>query len=89
MNDILKNTDIQQIAEKGATIYERVKDNYGQEEKGKFVAIEVESGKVYLGCTSAEALEIARKNHPDKVFYVVKIGFDFAESMAEYFTGIH
>ena len=34
-------------------------------------------------------IDFIKANYPDKVFYVVKIGFDFAESMAEYFTGIH
>lgn len=87
-DDLIKHADIQKIAEEGAKIYEHIKANYDPKEKGKFLAIDIDSGKDYLGNTSIEALELARKNHPDKVFYVVKIGFDFAESMAEYFTGM-
>lgn len=84
--DLIKKTDIQKIAEDGAKIYAQIKINYDPKEKGKFLAIEIDSKNVYLGNTSAEALELARQNHPNKVFYVVKIGFDVAETMAQCFT---
>lgn len=48
------------------------------------MAIDIDSKKTYLGITSVEALELARQNHPNKVFYVVKIGFDVAETMAKF-----
>ena len=80
--DLIKKTDIQKIAEEGAKIYGEIKVNYDPKEKGKFLAIDIDSREVYLGNTSAEAVELARQNHPDKVFYVVKIGFDVAETMA-------
>lgn len=80
--DLIKQADIQKIAEEGAKIYEEIKVNYDPKEKGKFLAIDIDSKKAYLGNTSAEAVELARQNHPDKVFYVVKIGFDVAETMA-------
>jgi hypothetical protein len=84
--ELIKEADIQEIAEKGAKIYERIKVRYEPKENGKFLAIEIESEKEYLGNTSAEALELARENHPKKVFYVVKIGFDVAETMAKSFV---
>lgn len=84
--DLIKQVDIQRIAEEGAKIYEQVKAKYDPQEKGKFLAIDIESKDVYLGTTSAEALELAREQHPNKVFYVVKIGFDVAETMAQSFT---
>ncbi|MFH1252761.1 MAG: hypothetical protein V1664_00285 [Candidatus Uhrbacteria bacterium] len=84
--ELLKKTDIQKIAEEGSRIYEQIKVNYDPKEKGKFLAIEIESKNVYLGNTSAETLELARQNQPNKIFYVVKIGFDVAETMAQSFT---
>ncbi|MFH1129513.1 MAG: hypothetical protein V1686_02140 [Patescibacteria group bacterium] len=81
-NDLIKNVNIQDIAEKGTKIYEEIKGQYESVNIGRFLAIEIESKKVYLGNTSAEAVELARQNHPDKVFYVVKIGFDVVETMA-------
>lgn len=83
--DLIKQADIQKIAEEGSKIYDKIKVNYDPKERGKFLAIDIDSEKAYLGNTSAEALELARQNHPDKVFYVVKIGFDVAETMARSF----
>ena len=84
--ELLKKVDIRKIAEDGAKIYKQVKVNYDPKEKGKFLAIEIENEKIYLGNTSAEAMELARQNHPDKVFYIVKIGYDTAETLAQFFT---
>lgn len=86
-DELLKTVDIQKIAEEGGKIYEQVKTSYEPNENGKFLAIDIDSRKTYLSNTSAEALELARQNHPHKVFYVVKIGFDVAETMAKSFTG--
>lgn len=84
--ELIKKADIQKIAEEGAKIYEQVKVKYDPQERGKFLAIEIESKDAYLGNTSAEALELARQSHPNKVFYVVKIGFEVAETMAQAFA---
>ncbi|RJO59117.1 hypothetical protein C4546_03895 [Candidatus Parcubacteria bacterium] len=83
--ELIKKADIQKIAEKGAAIYQKVKVQFEPKENGKFLAIDIDSENTYLGNTSAEALELARKNHPDKVFYVVKIGFESAETLARSF----
>lgn len=49
---------------------------------GEFLAIDIESKQSFLGKMSSEAVEKARKEHPNKVFYVVKIGHSVAETMA-------
>lgn len=79
---ITKRTNIQKIAEKGAKIYESIKSRYEPAQNGKFLAIDVNSKDTYTGNTSSEAVELARKAHPNKVFYVVKIGFSAAETLA-------
>jgi len=84
-DELIKKANIQKIAEEGAKIYDQIKINYDPKERDKFLAIDIDSKKTYLGNTSAEALELARQNHPNKVFYVVKIGFDVAETMARTF----
>jgi hypothetical protein len=88
-NDLLKDADIQKIADKGARIYDRIKIKYEPHDNGKFLAIDVDSEKEYLGNTSAEALTLARAKHPNKVFYVVKIGFNVVETMAKSFLEKH
>ncbi|MFH1890063.1 MAG: hypothetical protein ABIJ91_00620 [Candidatus Kuenenbacteria bacterium] len=83
--ELIKQADIQKIAQRGSEIYEGIKVKYDPKEKGKFLAIDIDSENVYLADTSAEALELAREMHPNKVFYVLKIGFDVAETMAKSF----
>lgn len=80
--DLIKKADIQKIAAEGAKIYATIRLRYGPAHNGKFLAIDIESQKVYTGQTSSEAVELARKAHPNKVFYVVKIGFSVAETLA-------
>lgn len=79
----LLQSDIQKIAEQGANIYARIKHQFDPKERGKFLAIDIESQQTYLGETSAEALGLARAEHPTNIFYVVKIGYDVAETMAQ------
>lgn len=83
--DLMKKTDLAKIAREGSVIYERVRKDYETEHLGEFLAIEIESGKVYLAPNSADAMVAARAAHPEKVFYVVKIGFEAAETMANLF----
>ena len=81
-DELIKKANIQKIAEKGAKIYESIRLQYEPVENGKFLAIDIESKDIYIGNTSSEVVELARKVHPNKVFYVVKIGFSAAETLA-------
>lgn len=81
-NDLIKKSDIQKIAVAGAKIYNTIKSQYEPVQSGKFLAIDIESNDVFIGNTSSEAVELARKAHPNKIFYVVKIGFSAAETLA-------
>jgi hypothetical protein len=80
--ELIKKTDIQKIAEEGTKIYESIKLQYEPAQNGKFLAIDIESKDTFIGNTSSEAVELARKTHSNKVFYVVKIGFSAAETLA-------
>lgn len=82
MSDLIKKANIQKIAEDGAKIYEKVKSQYEPQKNGKFLAIETKGKDVFVGDSSSEAVESARKAHPNKVFYVVKIGHSAAETLA-------
>lgn len=82
MTELAKSQPFQDIAEKGAALYRGMKNNYEPVNNGKFLAIEVEAQKVFMGATSGEALDQARAACPGKLFYVVKIGFDSAETLA-------
>lgn len=80
--ELIKTKNLEEIAEKGTAIYEKVKDQYQPQENGKFLAIDTETGKVYFGESGTDAIELARMEHPDTVFYLVKIGHSFVETIA-------
>ena len=85
--ELLKRTNLHHIATEGNKIYEKVKGEYEKESnKGKFLAIDIESKNGYLATTSAQAIVMAKAQHPNNVFFVVKIGFDAAETMAHLFS---
>ncbi|KKQ17979.1 MAG: hypothetical protein US31_C0012G0020 [Berkelbacteria bacterium GW2011_GWA1_36_9] len=72
-NNIL-NPEI--IAERGERIYqEQLRDILEKSHKGKFVAIEVEGGKYFLGDSPEAVLNIAKKEFPDKIFHLIRIGY--------------
>lgn len=82
--DLIKKADLGNIVKKGEEIYEQIKSQYEPQHNGKFLAIEVESKKVYFGNESVDAVVLAKKDFPDKVFYLVKIGYGYTETLAKY-----
>jgi hypothetical protein len=86
MEDPMNNQSLQEIAEKGDALYQAVKDKYEPDNKGKFLAIEVQKGNFYLGDTGKEAAEKARAANPGKLVYLLKIGFSTMEILANSFS---
>ena len=82
-DDFLKNIDAEKIADEGEKIYEEIKSKYEPQDNGKFLAIEVESKDVYLGEDSNDAVEQAKKVHPNKIFFVVKVGYSANEILSK------
>ncbi len=80
--ELIKQSNIQSIAEAGAKIYEAIKSQHEPADNGKFVAIDIDSQDTFVATSSSAAVELARKAYPNKVFYVVKIGFSAAETLA-------
>lgn len=78
--ELIKKADIQKISSEGARIYESLKSEYEPKHNGKFLAIDIETKNVYLADDGAQAVELARMQHPDKVFYLVKIGSESAQT---------
>ncbi len=71
----LEPVNIHQLSEEGKRIYEESKENLEAEHKGDYLVIEVESGNYFIGETIEEAGKKARKEYPDKVFYLIRIGY--------------
>lgn len=79
------SVDFEDIARRGELLYtSRLKNQYEPHQNGRFLAIEVNSQDVFLGETSQEAVDQAKLAHPDKVFFLVKIGYHSLESIARF-----
>lgn len=73
-----------EIAQKGTQVYRNISKQIEKDHLGDFVAIEVESGKYFLGQTQIEAIEKAKKHFPAKIFYLMKIGFPAVVTFSGY-----
>ncbi len=75
--DGLEATD--DLAESGQRLYdERLKAILDPEHEGEFVAIEPKSERYFLGQTGLAALRAGRRELPDKLFYLLRVGSDAA-----------
>jgi hypothetical protein len=68
-------SNVHDISIKGQKILESIPEELKKEEWGRFIAIEVESGDFHLGDTAIEATQKARAKHPDKLFFLGRIGY--------------
>ena len=82
-NNLIKNADMEKIDREGTKIYEEVKSQYEPQDIGKYLAIEIDSKDVYLADNTTDAVLEAKKKHPNKVFFIVKIGYSAAEILAD------
>lgn len=80
--EVPKNLDREAFAEKAMAIYNRkYRKHLEAKERGKVVAIEVESGEVFIGRTVLEAAMKARKKFPDRLFYFIRVGYPAVHSL--------
>lgn len=73
-----------EIAQKGTEVYRKISKRIEKKHIGSFIAIEVESGRYFLGQTQVEAIEKAKKHFPTKIFYLIKIGFPATVTFSGY-----
>lgn len=72
--DTHQGINIHEVAARGNEIYEHIKTRY-EREKGKFLAIDIESKDVFLADSTVDAVLAAKSKYPDRVFYVLRIGY--------------
>jgi hypothetical protein len=61
--------------------YEEIKGELEAKYHGEYVMIEVDSGDYFVGKTPEEALHQAKTVHPDKAFYLIRIGYKAAHKL--------
>ena len=67
-----------EVSGRGKQVYEeQLKSCLEPEHNGRFVAVEPQSGRYFLGDTDTEALVAAHEATPESHFYVKRIGYDF------------
>jgi hypothetical protein len=73
------------LAESGQRLYdERLKALLEHEHEGEFVAIDPDSERYFLGPTGLAALRAGRKELPDKLFYLLRVGHEAAYRVGAY-----
>jgi hypothetical protein len=73
------NTEGESLASRGDQLYRtKLKDILEPQFIGMFAAIEPDSGDYFLGKRMAEAFDKADAKYPDKLVYLVRIGFPVA-----------
>jgi hypothetical protein len=73
------------LAERGQRFYEeKLRQKLELECRGQYVAIEPESGRYFLDDTGTGALAIALAEMPEGLFYLMRVGYQTADSIGGY-----
>lgn len=78
----LLDAEGERVVRKGDRLYRtKLKAILDPAYTGKFAAIEPDSGEYFLGDRMIEAVDKAEAKYPDKLVYIVRIGFRAAVKM--------
>jgi len=78
VNQALPNT--REIAREGQRMLDSLQDKLDEEDHGKYIAIDVDSGEHFVGESAIDATNKAREKHPGKVFFLGRVGYRAAFS---------
>jgi len=67
-----------QLTQKALEEYERLKPSIERQHFGEYIAIEPISKEYFIDRSLARALRAAKDRHPDREFYIIKIGYESA-----------
>jgi hypothetical protein len=74
-----------ELVEGGQRFYdEHLRDTLEPEHTGRYVAIEPDSGRYFLGDTGTQALLDARQALPESLFYLARVGHAAADTLSGY-----
>jgi hypothetical protein len=67
--------DCEELARRGQEYYDRfLRATVEPEHKGEFLVLDVETGEYELDASEAAALDRAMERHPDRLFYILRVG---------------
>ena len=84
--------NIKDFSQKSEDFYSQIKSELEVKHKGKYVALDFESKRYWLGETATDALTTAKKAFPDnpnKLFYLLQIGSPATFGIQSITTLIH
>jgi hypothetical protein len=83
MSALLEKSEVSDVLVlRAKRIYvEKLKSILEPEQRGRFVAIEPESERYFVGDTGTAALIQAHDEMPNQVFYLARIGYDAADTL--------
>lgn len=68
--------DRQALARRGQEYYDRfLRPELEPEHKGKYLVLDVDSGDYELDSDEMAAIDRARAKHPDRIFYILRVGY--------------
>lgn len=77
------------LVERGQRFYdENLREMLEPEQTGRYVAIEPESGRYFVDDTGTGALTAARRELPDGLFYLLRVGYQTADTIGGYASRI-
>ena len=62
------------IIKKGKEILQAITPTFEQQKRGKFVTIEIKSGKFFVGRSPIQEINKAKRQFPHKQFFIAQIG---------------
>lgn len=78
---VRRKPEMSPLARKATRLYQtKLKAVLEPDYVGKFAAIEPDSGDYFVASRMTEAMHEARLKHPDKRFFLIRIGFEAAVS---------
>lgn len=79
------NTEFSELTTLGIEFYKKhLKNMLEPQHNGEFVAIEPHSGKYFVDKFKLNAIQKARAEMPDKLFFLAKIGTIYTGSLSHY-----
>jgi len=69
-----KNFNLKEFSQKSEEYYNSLKPQLEATHKGKYVALDFELKRYWIGGTATEALAKAKQELPDRLFYLIQVG---------------
>ncbi|HBA51411.1 MAG: hypothetical protein UV63_C0054G0009 [Microgenomates group bacterium GW2011_GWC1_43_11] len=66
--------NVEEFSKKSLEFYDQIKAQLEAESPNKYVAIDYETSRHWIGETASEALTKAKTDFPQKIFYLIQIG---------------